>query len=153
MTNIIVAESLHDEVEPQYVAEANESEEVEGEEAEPAEFDIAKIFIIHHENQVLGFFSVLDISCCLVSSYVYAWIAYFGNDSATNMPFILTLIFEIIFTISIMLKFVTTFIEEGETMPETNHGLIYQNYKDNLGMRDDIIAWLPLVFFVDCSKA
>ena len=96
---------------------------------------------------------MLDITCCLISSYAYAWIAYFGNDSEFDGPFKITLAFEIIFTISIMLKFVTTFVEEGETMPETNHGLIYQNYKENGGMNSDIVAWLPIVFFLDCSKA
>jgi len=111
MTNLIVAESLEDEVDPQFV----DGLELEGDDCEEPEFDIGKVFIIHHENQALGVFSFLDITCCLISSYVYAWISYFGSDSAANTPFMMTIIFEIIFTLSIMLKFVTTFIEEGET--------------------------------------
>jgi len=51
-----------------------------------------------------------------MSSYVYAWLAYFGSDvNGSNTPLFLAIFFEVIFTISIMLKFVTTFIEEGET--------------------------------------
>ena len=88
-----------------------------------------------------------------MSSYTYMWIAYFGTDSETNMPFILSVLFESVFSISIILKLMTTFIEEGETQPETSHALIYQNYKDNGGMVADIIAWLPVVFALDCSKA
>ena len=50
-------------------------------------------------------------------------------------------------------KLMTTFIEEGETQPETSHELIFQNYKENGGFNSDVFAWLPIVFFVDCSKA
>ena len=91
------------------------NEDDDGEDGEAPEFDISKLLIINHENKALALFSILDITCCLISSYVYAWIAYFGNDSPSNSPFILTLIFETIFTLSILLKFVTTFVEEGET--------------------------------------
>ena len=89
----------------------------------------------------------------MISSYAYAWIAYFGNDSDWNGPFKLTVFFESIFTLSILLKFITTFIEEGETVPESNHTLIYQNYRDNGGMYSDLVAWIPIVFIFDCSKA
>ena len=128
MTNLIVAESLHDEIDPQYVGKDNDSDDEDdaGQDGEDKDdFDIAKILIIHHENTLLAYFNFIDIACCLISSYAYVWLAYFGTDSETNQPFFLTLSFEIIFTLSIIFKFMTTFIEEGETMPETNHGLIY----------------------------
>ena len=73
----------------------------------------------------MAVFNCIDITCCLISSYTYAWIAFFGNDSPTNAPLKITISFEIIFSLSIMFKFMTTFIEEGETNPETNHTLIY----------------------------
>jgi len=57
---------------------------------------------------------MIDILSCMVSSYSYIWIAYFGDESPWNGPFKLTIIFEIIFSISILLKFITTFIEPGE---------------------------------------
>ena len=114
MSNIIVAESLHDEVDPQYVTGEVDDDPDDSIDDEK-DFDISKIFIIHHENQTLAIFNVVDITCCLISSYVYAWIAFFGNDSPTNAPFFMTIIFEIIFSLSIILKFMTTFVEEGET--------------------------------------
>ena len=64
----------------------------------------------------------------------------------------MTLFFEIIFTLSITFKFLTTFIEEGENNPETSHLLIAENYKDNGGLFNDILTWLPIVFLVDCSR-
>ena len=65
----------------------------------------------------------------------------------------MTVLFETVFTLSIMLKFITTFVEEGETIPETNHSLIYLNYRENGGMYCDLVAWCPFIFIFDCSKA
>jgi len=122
---------------------------------EEKEIKLDKIFLISHENLFIKFFNILDITCCIGSSYVYAWIAYFGNDSPTNSPYKITIAFESIFTLSILLKFVTTYVKEGETMPETSHKLIFLNYKDNGDLSNDIIGWLPnfAIFFLDCSKA
>ena len=64
----------------------------------------------------------------------------------------MTLGFEIIFTISFFLKFITTYIEEGDTLPITDHRSIYINYREKGGMWNDIIALTPLVFIFDCSK-
>ena len=87
-----------------------------------------------------------------MSSYAYCWIAYFGDESNWGGPFKITLLFESIFTISIGLKFITTYVEEGDTRPVTNHSLIYKNYKEKGGMYNDLIAWIPLVFVLDNSK-
>ena len=115
--------------------------------------DLSKTLIIQHDNCALGLFNVIDIVCCLISSYSYVWLAYFGDDIDYVNIFRLKIIFELIFTISIILKFVTSFIEEGETLPENDHKLIYENYRDNGGMKGDLITWFPIIFFFDCSKA
>jgi len=94
---------------------------------------------------------IIDVTVCLLSGYVYSWLACFGTDSPTNNPFKCTLIFEIIFTFSIIFKCVTSYVPEGETVPVTNHKEIFQNYKDT-ELKNDVIAWLPMVFFVNCSK-
>ena len=88
-----------------------------------------------------------------MSSYVYIWIAYFGDDSEWNGPFKMTFVFELVFTISFMLKFITTYIPEGESIAITDHYLIYTNYRNKGGMGNDIIALTPFVFILDCSKA
>jgi len=64
---------------------------------------------------------ILDVALCLLSGYVYSWLACFGTDSETNGPFMITVVFEIIFTISLILKFVTSYVPDGETIPVTNH--------------------------------
>jgi len=46
----------------------------------------------------------------------------------------------------------TTFIEEGETLEETNHKQIFENYINKGGMKLDLFTWIPIVFFVDCTK-
>ena len=67
------------------------------------------------------------------------------------MPLLITVGFEGIFSLSIILKLMTTFVPEGEIIPITNHSLIFKNYKEN-GFWRDLIAWIPVVFILDNSK-
>ena len=76
------------------------------------EFECTKILIVSCDNMILKYFNAFDTTCCLLSSYTYIWLAFFGADSYDRN---LTLLFELIFTISIMLKFITTYYEEGNT--------------------------------------
>ena len=46
----------------------------------------------------------------------------------------------------------TTYVSEGETIPVTSHLDIIANYRDNGTFKNDLLALIPLVFFVDCSK-
>ena len=52
----------------------------------------------------------------------------------------------------IMFKFMTTFTEEGSFAIVKSHLAIAANYRDNGSLLLDTITWLPMVFFVDCSK-
>ena len=89
--------------------------------------DLSKIFIINHDNCLINFWNSLDIICCLVSSYIYAWLSFFGTDTEQeyNLPLFMTIGFESIFTFSIIFKLLTTFVPEGEIVPITNHELIF----------------------------
>ena len=71
--------------------------------------------LISYDNTILKYFNVADTTCCLISSYAYILIAYFGVNSDHNDSFHVTVAFELLFTISIMLKFITTYVEEGDT--------------------------------------
>ena len=65
---------------------------------------------------------------CIVSSYLYAYYACFGLENNSVSDLKMTILFEIFFFVSMILKFFTTYIEEGEIVPETSHALIIQNY-------------------------
>ena len=77
MTNKIVEESLSYEVNPKFESDAYGDKSNEKEESN---FDFAKIFLINENNWCLGYWTMLDITCCLLSSYFYAWLSYFGID-------------------------------------------------------------------------
>jgi len=95
---------------------------------------------------------ILELCTCLISSYIYAYFACFGIHPQSNVPFSLTLIFEIIFFISFLFKFSTTFIEEGERLAETSHYLIIKHYRTNGTFYIDVLTLIPIVFFVECSR-
>ena len=93
-------------------------------------FDIAKILLINENNCLLRYWMMLDITCCLFSSYFYAWVSYFGADNSTSSQnytnsLLYTAFFEGIFSISIVFKLMTTYVPEGEIIPVTNHSLIF----------------------------
>ena len=107
--------------------------------------------LVPYDSTFIKIWGVVDISFCLLSAYVYSWLACFGTDSDTGAPFALTVLFEIIFTISIILKMLTSYLPDGESSPVTDHKLIFTRYRDT-ELQRDFIAWIPIVLFVDCSK-
>ena len=100
-------------------------------------FDIFKFVIIRHEGVFSMTWTFFDIICCLASSYVYIWLATFGDaqyneymlqqqaskggqpvstdkgTEALNMQ--IQLIFELIFAFSILTRFLTDYTPDGET--------------------------------------
>ena len=114
--------------------------------------DIMRCIIFNHDSRFIHALTIVDVAISIISSYLYSWFACFGTDSETNKPLILTWLFEIIFTISMCSRFITSYIPEGETVPVTNLKEIFYHYKETELFRD-AITWLPFVFFLDNSKA
>ena len=68
---------------------------------------------------------MLDTVCCLVSSYIYAFLACFGHEEGrSTTEYWIEGAFELIFVISIVKNFVTDFIPQGGIVPEKNIMLI-----------------------------
>jgi len=59
---------------------------------------------------------------------MYAWIACFGDESPGDRFWFITLGFEIIFTLSIIFRLMTTFVPEGEIVPIRDHSEIFKRY-------------------------
>ena len=46
----------------------------------------------------------------------------------------------------------TTFVPEGEIVPVRDHSEIVKRYYEDGLLCDDLIAWVPIVFFLDNSE-
>ena len=81
---------------------------------------------------------------------MYAWIACFGLENPENDQGDITTIFEVIFSFSMFLKFMTSYIPEGEINPVKNINKIAANYICST-FKPDVIALFPFVFWLDPS--
>ena len=81
--------------------------------------------LIPFDSPFIMAWDALDTSICLLSAYVYSWLTCFGTDSETGGPYALTVLFETIFTISMILKLLTSYLPDGEVVPITDHRLIF----------------------------
>ena len=113
---------------------------------------INKLIIFDNESRFIHSLLIVDVTISIFSGYLYSWYACFGTDDQNNAPFYASIVFESIFTISFLLKFITSYVPEGETVPVTNLKEIFYHYKDTDLFRD-FVTWMPFIFFLDCSKA
>ena len=112
--------------------------------------DIYEYLIIPHDGYFIIFWRIIDVTCCILSSYLYAWTACFGDNHEDNLFFNLTVMFEGIFTITILIKFTTSYAVEGETKPVKSHSKIAHRYIHDQFFFD-LIPWVPIVFLTDNS--
>ena len=48
------------------------------------EFDCARVLLIRHNGCFIIFWRIIDTALCGISSYIYAWIACFGDDAVSS---------------------------------------------------------------------
>ena len=120
LTRLLVSESLTYKV--NHEGDLNSVHHRKCKHHEDRGFDLALCLLINHDNTFIILWSFFDLVCCVLSSYFYAWLACFGHEVQPNF---FTLIFEIVFSLSMILTLVTTFVPEGEICPVTRHGLIF----------------------------
>ena len=77
----------------------------------------SELIIIRENNKLYGLWKLLDVLCCLISSYFYAYMAAFQDPKRGDSLFILMVFFETVFAISIMLKFLVEYVKDGQTIP------------------------------------
>ena len=92
------------------------------------EIDLKKMIVIDHQSLFTFIWKCIDIFCCLMSGYFYAWIGCFGIKDDQKWLKDVNLALEVIFTISILLRFITDYIPLGETTPVKNISLISEKY-------------------------
>ena len=77
MRNIFVKDSLKEQVNRGL---ENADEHSGNPNSNHFSLDLTRLLIISHDGCFIIFWSALDTACCLVSSYIYAWIACFGDS-------------------------------------------------------------------------
>ena len=87
---------------------------------------------------------------------MYAWFAAFGNQSRENVLWAsfdhdVTWFFEIFFTVSIGIRFVTGYRIEGSTHIENHHSEIAKKYFQD-GFIIDFVAWMPIWVGIHSEK-
>ena len=85
------------------------------------------MIIISRNNKVLFVWNAIHIVACLVSSYMYAYLAAFSEKGGETFNEII-IGFEIIFFISFCLNFITDYKEEGAPNPVRDIALISMRY-------------------------
>jgi len=98
--------------------------------------------------------NVVDMLCCIVSCYVYGWMALFGiyeaDGKENRFAIVGDVIFFIIFTITIIVNFITDYTPQGETQPVRNLEKIAKRYLRGNFMYD-FVAWFPFHWLLDMS--
>lgn len=88
------------------------------------ENDFSKYIILSENSYFCMGWNVIDLICSIISSYVYGWMAVFGTIEANGDPnyavIYLDYTFFIIFSITILITFVTDYTPQGENTPVKN---------------------------------
>ena len=88
--------------------------------------------IICDNSKVAIFWEAVEIVTCMLSSYIYTWLAVFGYHFKDDV-WIAYFWWFIEFTLSIcmIVKFNKDFVPDGQTAPVRNHAKIRQYYYEN----------------------
>jgi len=89
-------------------------------EEEEFNLNFTKMVVLSEKGAFVQAWTIINMFSCLISSYIYSWMAAFGHKSGYQdlIPFII--IFEVIFSVHIVIKLITDYTPEGETMPVRN---------------------------------
>ena len=78
---------------------------------------ILDLISIPEDNKVYLYWRSLNIFCCLTSSYFYAFMAAFEDPAEGSFLYVINIIYEIIFLISILIQFLVEFTPPGQIVP------------------------------------
>ena len=97
-----------------------------------------------------GFFCVswnfLNVCLSIVSSYYYIILAYFGDNHNENSYIGLDFIFEVFFFVTMMLRFITDYTEEGDSLPVKSIPKIAKRYLYSYEFILDLAPQIPFRF-------
>ena len=119
------------------------------------QFDIWSLIILNNGSVFCLFWNFFEVLCCIISSYMYAYMAAFGinnNDLTINVDLrIADIFFFVVFTVSIIMNFLRDFVPEGETQACKDLKKIANRYLHGQ-FSLDFIAWVPFQFIIDFNQ-
>ena len=118
----------------------NDEEEIAVKEELLSPFDW---IIISQENKLLSIWHIIDITCCFISPYFYAYLSAFQNPHVGEKLFIMLYTFEGIFLVSLLLNFLVEYQNLGDGKPVRDLQMIGKRYIDT-DLKRDLIPLLPL---------
>ena len=127
----------------------NSDEEVDSADPRKKKRDCSYYFIISRKGKCHSYLRFINISLCLISSYIYVWMACFGDDPL-GLSFKLMIVFEGMFFIMMICNFVTDFTRNGENIACDDLEEIAVNYIQS-DFLTDLIPLLPFNAFLDNS--
>ena len=76
-------------------------------------FDVLGLLVIDHQGRSYMIFNIITSICCLVSAYIYAFIAAHRVGEDDPMVIVCNIIFETVFTLDIATNFLLSFTNVG----------------------------------------
>ena len=76
-------------------------------------FDVLGLMVIDHQGPPYMIFNIVTSICCLVSAYIYAFIAAHRVGEDDPMVIVSNIIFETVFTLDILTNFVLSYTDVG----------------------------------------
>ena len=104
-------------------------------------FKLSSMIIISENGNFMVIWNMANIVLSIVSSYTFIWLAAFGELSHQedgNFTYYLNMLFEVFFFVSMMLRFITDFVEEGGTEPVRDLKIISKRYLYSWGFFIDL---------------
>ena len=104
-----------------------------------------KLLLISEKNKLYHFFCLIVTISCLISSYIYAYMAAFRlhPDRETKFTTIAALFFELIFVGHMCTQFILEYTPEGSKIPVRDYKMIAMRYMKEGDFAIDLVAIIP----------
>ena len=84
---------------------------------EEEKFSFKEILMFNYNSKTRKILTVIDLILCLISGYLYMWLARFGDEIDSEELFIFTTCMEVFFGLSMYTNFMTDFLPDGQSEP------------------------------------
>lgn len=115
------------------------------------EKNFAQLIVISEDSFFCYLWGIIYLLACFTSPYFYAWVALFGHEKGEKGYLWVSICFESLFAMNILVNMLTDYVPDGEIIPERDIAKIAERYLKEEFMID-FIPTFPFTFFFDNSK-
>lgn len=108
-----------------------------------------QILIMSDKSLFSIYWNMLDIWCCICSSYLYAYMGTYGPDALHYWADWLLISMNVVFCLTIVKSFLTSFTPDGEMEPIVSLKLIARRYRNFGTFYSDVICQFPFVWIFE----